>query len=93
MAHNDISKDANSSGLQAQSVVAKVNFPHEGNRGLISNSREQSRKLSSFFFKQLAKQLSCLVSPNPPSDCQAQGVNVSKIKYDDTIKVNNNAIK
>jgi hypothetical protein len=33
------------------------------------------------------------VSPTPPSGCQAQGVNVSKIKYDDANKVNNNAIK
>jgi hypothetical protein len=33
------------------------------------------------------------VSPTPPSGCQAQGVNVSKLKYDDIDKVNNNAIK
>jgi hypothetical protein len=34
------------------------------------------------------------VSPTPPNGCQAQGVNVSKIKYDDNInKLNNNAIK
>jgi hypothetical protein len=33
------------------------------------------------------------VSPTPPSGGQAQGVNVSKIKYDDANKVNNNAIK
>jgi hypothetical protein len=33
------------------------------------------------------------VSPTPPSVCQAQGVNVNKIKYDDANKVNNNAIK
>jgi hypothetical protein len=76
-----------------QSVVARVNFPHEGTWGLISNSWEQLRKLSSFFFKQPAKQLPCLVSPTPPSGCQAQGVNISKIKYDDANKVNNNAIK
>jgi hypothetical protein len=42
---------------------------------------------------QPARQLPCLVSPTPPSGCQAQGVNVSKIKYDDANKVNNNAIK
>jgi hypothetical protein len=33
-----ISKGANSSGLQVQSVVARVNFSHEGTRGLILNS-------------------------------------------------------
>jgi hypothetical protein len=33
------------------------------------------------------------VSPTPPSGCQAQDVNISKIKYDDANKVNNNAIK
>jgi hypothetical protein len=31
--------------------------------------------------------------PTPPSGCQAHGVNVSKIKYDDENKVNNNAVK
>jgi hypothetical protein len=34
-----LSKGANSSGLQMQSFVARVNFPHKGTRGLISNSR------------------------------------------------------
>jgi hypothetical protein len=34
------------------------------------------------------------VSPTPPSDCQAQGVKVSKIKYDMQYgEVNNNARK
>jgi hypothetical protein len=33
------------------------------------------------------------VFPTPPSGCQAQGVNVGKIKYDNENKVNNNAIK
>jgi hypothetical protein len=33
-----LSKGANSLGLQVQSDVARVNFPHEGTRGLISYS-------------------------------------------------------
>jgi hypothetical protein len=33
------------------------------------------------------------MSLTPPSGYQAQGVNVSKIKYDDVNTVNNNAIK
>jgi hypothetical protein len=63
-------------GLQVQSVVARVNVPHEGTRGLYQTLREQSKKLRSFFFKQLP----CLVSPTPLSGCQAQGVNISKNK-------------
>jgi hypothetical protein len=34
-----LSKGANSSGLQVQSVVARVNFRHGGTWGLISNSQ------------------------------------------------------
>jgi hypothetical protein len=33
------------------------------------------------------------VSPTRPSGYQAQGANVSKIKYDNANKVNNDAIK
>jgi hypothetical protein len=65
-----------------QSVIARVNFPHEGTQSLISNSRGTVEKAHIFFFKQPAKQFPCLVSPTPPSGFQAQGVNVSKIKYD-----------
>jgi hypothetical protein len=89
-----LSKGVNSSGLQVQSVVARVNFPHEGTRGLISNSPGTVEKLCSFFFKRPTKQSPRLVSPTPPSGCQAQGVKVSKMKYDNKCnKVNNNAIK
>jgi hypothetical protein len=81
-------------GLQVQSVVARVNFPHEGTRGLYRTLGEQSKKLCSFFFQQPAKQFLVLVSPTPPSGCQAQGVNVSESKYDMQYgKVNNNEIK
>jgi hypothetical protein len=67
---------------------------HEGNLGLISNSWEQSKNLLSFFLQQPAKQFLFLVSQTPPSGCQAQGVNVSKSRYDMQYgKVNNNAIK
>jgi hypothetical protein len=89
-----LSKGANLSGLQVQSIVARVNFPHEGTHGLISTLGEQSKKLRSFFFKQPAKQSPCLVSPTPLSGCQAQGVKVTKMKYDNKFnKVSNNAIK
>jgi hypothetical protein len=48
----------------------------------------------SFFFQQPAKQFLVLVSPTPPSGCQAQGVNVSKSKYDMQYgEVNKNTIK
>jgi hypothetical protein len=84
---DDTKQGANSSGFRVQSVVERINFPHEGTRGLISNSRGTVIKLSSFFFKEPTKQFPCLVSPTPLSGCQAQDVNVSKIKYDDnTIK-------
>jgi hypothetical protein len=83
---------ANSLGLQVQSVVARVNFPHEETRGLYQTLGEQSKKLSSFFIKQPTKQSPCLVSPSSPSGCQAQGVNVSKINMICN-KINNNEIK
>jgi hypothetical protein len=69
-------------GLQVQSVVARVNFPHEENSRLILNSRGTVKKLLSFFLQQPAKLFLVLASPNLPSSCQAQGVNVSKSKYD-----------
>jgi hypothetical protein len=81
-------------GLQVQSVVARVNFPHEGTRGLYRTLKEQSKKLLSFFFQPPVKQFIGLVSPTSLSGCQAQGVNVSKSKYYMQYdKVNNNAIK
>jgi hypothetical protein len=39
-----LSKGANSSGLQVQSVVARVNFPNERTQVLISNSRGAVKK-------------------------------------------------
>jgi hypothetical protein len=66
-------------------------FPHEETRGLYRTLGEQSKKLSSFFVKQRTKQFLCLVSPTPPSGCQAQGVSVSKINMICN-KINNNAI-
>jgi hypothetical protein len=65
-----------------QSIVARVNFPHEESRGLYRTLGEQSKKLSLFFVKQPIKQFPCLASPTPPSGCQAQGVNVSKVNMD-----------
>jgi hypothetical protein len=75
-----------------KSVVARVNFLHEETRALYRTLEEQSKKLSSFFFKQPTKQFPCLVSPTLLSGCQAQGVNVSKINMICN-KINNNAIK
>jgi hypothetical protein len=76
---DDTKQGANSLGLQVQSVVARVNFPHEETWSLYLTLGEESKKLSSFFIKQPTKQFSYLVSPTPPSSCQAQGVNVIKI--------------
>jgi hypothetical protein len=88
---DDTKQGANSLGLQVQSVVARVNFAHEETQGLNQTLGEQSKKLSSFFVKQPTKQFPCLVSPTPPSGCQAQGVNVSKINMICN-KINNSVI-
>jgi hypothetical protein len=69
-------------GTPSAECYSKSKFPHEETQGLYRTLGEQSKKLSSFFFKQPAKQLSCLVSPTPPSGCQHKGVNVSKKKYE-----------
>jgi hypothetical protein len=79
---DDTKQGANSLGLQVQSIVARVNFPHKESRGLYRTLGEQSKKLSLFFVKQPTKQFPCLVSPTPSSGCQAQGVNVSKVNMD-----------
>jgi hypothetical protein len=79
---DDTKKGANSLGLQVRSVVARVNFPQEETWGLYQTLGELSKKLSLFLVKQSTKQCPCLVSPTPPSGCQVQGVNASKIKYD-----------
>jgi hypothetical protein len=86
-----LSKGAKSLGLQVQSVVARINFPHEETWDLYQTLRKQSKRLLSFFFKQSTKQFLYLVSPTPPSRFQAQGVNV-KINIICN-KANNNIIK
>jgi hypothetical protein len=67
-------------GLEVQSVVARVNFPQEGNTGLISNSRGTVEKSIIILLQATCKQFLVLLSPTPSSGCQAQGVNVSKNK-------------
>jgi hypothetical protein len=87
-----LSKGANLLELQVQSIVARVKFSHEGTRDLISNSRGIFKK-AIVLLQATCKTISCLVSPTPLSGCQAQGVNVSKIKYDNKCnKVTNNTI-
>jgi hypothetical protein len=75
-----------------QSVVARVNFPHEGTRGLISNSQGTVKKALVILLQATCKTIFCFVSPTLPSGCQAQGVNVSKINMICN-KINNNTIK
>jgi hypothetical protein len=58
------SKGANSSGLQVQSVVARVNFPHEGTRGLISNSRGIVEKAIIVLLQATCKTTSLSCVPN-----------------------------
>jgi hypothetical protein len=77
---NDTKKCATSLGLQVQSVVARVKFSHEGTRGLISNSQGTIEKALFVLVRQPTKQSPCLACPTPPSGCEEQGVNVSKIK-------------
>jgi hypothetical protein len=45
---DDTNQYASSLGLQVQSVVARVNFPYEGTRGLYRTFKEQSKKLPLF---------------------------------------------
>jgi hypothetical protein len=42
LAADDTKKSGNSSGLQVQTVVARVNFPYDETRGLYRTLREQS---------------------------------------------------
>jgi hypothetical protein len=89
-----LSKGVNLSGLQVQTVVARVNFPHEGTQGLISNSWGTVKKSPIVLLQATCKTISLSVSPTPSSGCQAQGVNVCKIQYNmQHNKLNNNAIK
>jgi hypothetical protein len=73
---------------------SKSKFSPLGKLGVNIKFSGNSQKSSARFFQQPAKQFLVLVSPTPPSGCQAQGVDVSKNKYDMQYgKVNNNAIK
>jgi hypothetical protein len=70
---DDTKKCATSLGLQVQSVIARVNFPHGRTRGLyktLGNSRKSSLRSR----RATSKQSPCLTSPTPPNGCQAQGV-------------------
>jgi hypothetical protein len=89
---DDTKQGTNSLGFQVQIVVARVNFSHEKTQSLYRTLRKPSKKLSLFFVKQPTKQFPCFMSQTPPSGCQAQGKNVSKIKILCN-KINNNAIK
>jgi hypothetical protein len=89
---DDTKQGANSLGLQVQSVVERVNFPHKETRGLYRTLGEQSKSSLRSLSSNLQKKIPCLVSPTPLSGCQAQGVDVSKINMICN-KINNNAIK
>jgi hypothetical protein len=71
---DDTKQCVTSLGLQVQSVVARVVFPHEDNSRLISNSQETVEKTLFVLVGQPAKQSSCLASPTPPSGYEAQDV-------------------
>jgi hypothetical protein len=66
-----LSKCANSLGLQVQSDVARENFPTKVTRGWGTFEKDP------VLVKQPAKQVLCLVSPTPPSGCQAQSFEIS----------------
>jgi hypothetical protein len=73
---------------------SKSKFSPRGNSGFnIELSRGTIEKGLIVLLQATCKTTSLSCVPNSPSDYQAQGVNVSKIKYDDANKVNNNAIK
>jgi hypothetical protein len=57
-------KGANSLELQVQSVIARVNFPHEGTRGLISNSWGTVKKAPIFLLQITCKTISLSCVPN-----------------------------
>jgi hypothetical protein len=61
---DDTKQGANSSELQVQSVVARVHFPHEGTRGLISNSRGIAAKALVVLLKATCKTTSLSCVPN-----------------------------
>ena len=60
-------------GLQVQSVVASVFSLQMWLEGLYRTLGELANDCSFLLFKQPTKQIKLLVSPTPPSGCQAQG--------------------
>jgi hypothetical protein len=74
-----LSKCANSLGIQVHSVVVRESSP-QGDSGLILNSQGTVKKALFVLIKQPAKHVPCLVSPTPPSGCQAQGFKISTAK-------------
>jgi hypothetical protein len=71
-----LSKCGNSLGLQVLSVVARESSP-QGWLGVIIKLIGTVKKALFILVKQPAKQVPCLVSPTPPSGCQAQGFEIS----------------
>jgi hypothetical protein len=59
-------------------LVVKRIFPTRVTQGLISNFRGTVEKAPLILMKQPGKQALCLVSPTPPSGCQAQGFDIRK---------------
>jgi hypothetical protein len=82
-------------GLHVQSVVARVNFPHEVNSGLISNSRGTIEKALIVLLPATCKTIPRSCVPNSTEWLSSTRCECKyKIKYDmQYSKVNNNAIK
>jgi hypothetical protein len=66
-------------GLQVQSIVARVNFPHEKTWGLYRTLGEQSKKLSSFSLGNLQNNLLILRPQLRRVVVKHNALNVSKI--------------
>jgi hypothetical protein len=64
-------------GTPSVECCIKKKFPHKDDYGLISNSRGTVKKSLFILVRQPAEQVPCLVSPTPPSACQAQGFEIS----------------
>jgi hypothetical protein len=64
-------------GTPSVECCSKTIFPTRVTWGLISNSRGTVKEALFILVRQPAKQVPCLVSPNPPSGCQAQGFKIS----------------
>jgi hypothetical protein len=67
-------------GSPSVECCSKNKFSPRENSGFISNSWGRVEKALFILVRQPTKQSPCLASPTPPSGCQAQDVNVSKIK-------------